>query len=228
MPAYRSAAEGEVRDAVVAFLRQQRPSARIIHEINASFGGNRIDLLAVDHAEVIAVEIKSEKDKLDRLDSQMAAMRRVAHHALAVLHEKFLVECPTNEHAAHFERNGQFYLYDRPEGYRYDNSIWIYPQKRRALNAGYDSLAKWPSLDVPLCQPLPGTALEILWQDELRLLCNQLGIAVGKRPTNTGMTRALRWNASGRDLTRGICSMLRRRECIEADNPIHDEARAAE
>ena len=34
MPAYRSSAEAEVRDAVVARLREIRPDARIMHEIN--------------------------------------------------------------------------------------------------------------------------------------------------------------------------------------------------
>lgn len=42
MPAYRSEAEGEVRQAVVEYLRIQRPNARIIHEINSSYGGRRV------------------------------------------------------------------------------------------------------------------------------------------------------------------------------------------
>ncbi len=107
MPAYRSSAEAEIRDAVVARIRKQRPGARIIHEINVStYGPNRIDVLAVDRAEIIAVEIKSAKDKLDRLPAQIAAMRGAAHRVVAAIHEKFLVEQVTNEFAAHEERDG--------------------------------------------------------------------------------------------------------------------------
>jgi hypothetical protein len=45
--------------AVVGHLRQLRPGCRIIHEINASSFGNRIDVLAVGESDLIAVEIKS-------------------------------------------------------------------------------------------------------------------------------------------------------------------------
>ncbi len=220
MPAYRSSAEGEIRDAVVSFLRQHRPNARIIHEINASFGGNRIDVMAVDRSEIIAVEIKSAKDKLARLDSQMKAMKRVAHHALAVLHEKFLVERPSNQSTAHFERDGAYYRYNRPEGFEHDRDVWIFPQKLRALNPGYDWLAKWPEPNLQPFTALPETALQILWHEELRDLCNLLSIPTGKRPTNASMINSLRWLATGRDITRGICWSLRARACIEADPAI--------
>lgn len=220
MPAYRSPAEAEIREAVVAFLRQHRPNARIIHEINASFGGNRIDVMAVDRAEIIAVEIKSAKDKLNRLDSQMKAMKRVSHHALAVLHEKFLVESPSNEATAHFERDGSYYRYDRPEGYQHNSNVWIFPQKPRAMKPAYDRLAKWPAPNLQPFSTLPDTALEILWHDELRDLCNLLSIPAGKRPTNASMINSLRWLATGRNITSGICWSLRARECIEADPAI--------
>lgn len=72
MPAYRSEAEREVREAVVARLRLIRPDARIINEINASAFGNRIDVMAVSRTEIISVEIKSKKDKLSRLPKQIA------------------------------------------------------------------------------------------------------------------------------------------------------------
>ncbi|WP_292173967.1 hypothetical protein [Mesorhizobium sp.] len=84
MPAYRSSAEADIRDAAVAKIRQRRPNARIIHEINvSSHGPNRIDVLAVDRAEIIACEVKSAKDKLDRLPAQVASMFGAAHHVIA-------------------------------------------------------------------------------------------------------------------------------------------------
>src|SRR6056297_3623333 len=92
MPAARSEAEAEIRDAVVAKLRRTRPDARIIHEINMAGGTNRADVMAVSPAEIITVEIKSEKDKLDRLPDQIATMRKCSHITVAALHRKFMPE----------------------------------------------------------------------------------------------------------------------------------------
>ncbi|WP_421925320.1 NERD domain-containing protein [Neoaquamicrobium sediminum] len=228
MPAYRSAAEGEIREAVVARIRQQRPNARIIHEINVStYGPNRIDLIAVDREEIIAVEIKSAKDKLTRLPAQIEAMRGCAHYAVVALHEKFLVEKTTNQWDAHYERDGVFYLKDLPDGVRRVNA-WVYPEMRRATGpgTGYDSLASWRFPQVRLDAALPSGALDLLWRDELYALCGALRIAVPKRASMGPMIQQLRWLCTGRELTRGICAMLRARRCIEADPEIIEKVEA--
>lgn len=222
MPTYRSAAEAEIRDAVVARIREHRPNARIIHEINvSSYGPNRIDLIAVDRAEIIAVEIKSSKDKLDRLAAQMEAMKGVAHHAVAALHEKFLVEDVTHEKAAHFQRDGAYYLRERPAPYRYDSRVWVYPEQRRCLNPDWhDDMARWRFPDRRIDAPLPWSALHLLWRDELYELCGALRIAVSRRTTMDPMIQQLRWLCTGKELTCGICAMLRQRRCVEADPEI--------
>jgi len=229
MPAYRSPAEGEIREAVVAYLRQQRPNARIIHEINTSLGGTRIDVLAVDRAEIIAVEIKSSKDKLDRLHDQIQGMKGVAHHSIAVLHEKFLSEeYSTNASAAHHERDGVYYLMGLPGDYRYMRGVWIYPQRpRNMLPTGHDSNARWPEIRLALQEPLPSKALWMLWKPELLVLCRSLNIQADTRNSCEFLINALLWNATGRELTLGICSALRARECIEADPAIIAKADAA-
>lgn len=225
MPAYRSSAEAEIRDAVVARIRERRPGARIIHEINVStFGPNRIDVLAVDRAEIIAVEIKSAKDKLDRLSAQMKAMRGVAHLAVAAIHEKFLVERPTNLIAAHFERDGEYYLRELPDGMglsRANVETWVFPEVRRIMpDADYDPLASWRFPPARMETALPWTALDLLWRNELFELCGRLRVSAGPRATMKPMVQALRWQCSGRDLTLGICAALRARRCPEADPEI--------
>lgn len=228
MPAYRSAAEGEVRDAVVARLRECRPNARIIHEINCSNNGpNRIDLIAVDRAEIIAVEVKSAKDKLDRLDAQVESMRKMAHHAIAAVHEKFLVEHRTNAAAAHYERDGEFYLKTLPEGLHLHSShckAWVFPEIRRAIRSvaegGLDPLASWRFPERKLDEPLPAGALDILWRDELYEFCGALRVPASSRADMGAMRSALRWSCTGKELTRGICAMLRARRCVEADPEI--------
>lgn len=225
MPAYRSPAEGEIRDAVVARIRERRPTARIIHEINvAGQGTNRIDLIAVDQAEIIAVEIKSAKDKLDRLPAQVEAMRGAAHQTIVALHEKFLVEQPTNQWSAHYERDGQHFLKRLPDGLRWVNS-WVYPELRRNPKAdGYDDLARWRFPERPAEVSLPPGALDFLWRNELYDLCGALRIAVGKRSPMGPMVRALRWHCNGKELTQGVCAALRARRCIEADPEIERAA----
>ncbi|MEP9389629.1 NERD domain-containing protein [Mesorhizobium sp. KR9-304] len=229
MPAYRSQAEADIRDAVVARIRERRPQARIIHEINVStYGPNRIDLIAVDRAEIIAVEIKSEKDKLDRLPAQMTAMKAVAHHGVAALHEKFLVEQVTNQWSAHCERDGAFYMRTLPDGLKYSDSAWVYPERRRAMpGADHDHLASWRFPPQNLDTALPWDALDLLWRAELYELCGALRISANSRSTMTDMSRQLRWLCTGRELTRGICALLRARRCIEADPAIEGERIAA-
>lgn len=218
MPAYRSEAEAEVREAVVAFLRKHRPQARIMHEVNACSFGNRIDVLAVSPAEIVAAEIKSEKDKLDRLPAQAEAMNGCAHHVIVALHEKFLVEKTTNKHAAEYERDGVHYRSALPEIVeRARCKAWVYPQRDRG---GYNFLAPWKMQSLSIqCAVKPG-ALSMLWAEELRTLCAEIGINVPRRANMTLMTNALRWGATGRELTLGVCRALRRRECVEADPPI--------
>jgi hypothetical protein len=213
MPAYRSEAEGEVRSAVVDRLRALRPNARIMHEVNAGSFGNRIDVLAVDRAEIIAVEIKSALDKLDRLKDQLKAMKGCAHHAIAALHEKFLVEKETNRWSSQYERNGVHYMRDLPEGAPFE-ATWIYPEQPGNFYRAWRQPRLKPTV------PLPAGALDMLWREELLEMCGRYSVCVPKRPTRGQMIPALRWSLSGRDLTLGICAALRSRVCIEADEPI--------
>lgn len=230
MPAYRSPAEGEIRDAVVARLREIRPQARIIHEIAcAVYGPNRIDLIAVSPAEIIAVEVKSAKDKLDRLPAQVASMLRMSHHTIAAIHEKFLVEQKTNEWSAHYERDGVLYVRREPDQCQ-GAVTWVFPERWRAIkpkvSGGYDSTASWRQPRLALQEALPSGALNMLWADELRDLCHGLHISVGKRTPRDECLRALRWHATGQEITKAICRTLRQRPCTEADDPI-EEAVAA-
>lgn len=211
MPAYRSAAEAEIRDAVVARIRDHRPEARIIHEINcAGQGTNRIDLIAVDRAEIIAVEIKSAKDKIDRLPAQIKAMKGAAHHVVAALHEKFLVP-------ARWATEGRVEAPPEAKG----ATVWAYPEAGAEAGRTY-GCAAWEQPRPAIQAVLPFDAMHMLWRDELLRLCRALSVPLGKRPTMDLMARALRWQCTGSDLTRGVCAMLRARRCVEADPEIEE------
>lgn len=210
MPAYRSADEAEIRGAVVERLRLLRPGHRIIHEIqNACQGPNRIDLIAVGPAEIIAAEIKSKKDKIDRLPAQITAMRGMAHHVIAAIHEKFLIS-PAYKNAGADSKG--------PPKEARGATVWAYPEAGAEAGRTW-GCAAWEEPRQAVTQCLPWTALDMLWAGELRTLCDELGIAATSRSTRPQMMAALRWRAPGGDLTKGICAALRQRVCIEAAPP---------
>lgn len=92
MPAHRSSNKRELWAATVDRLWALRPSARILYEINVAGGTVRVDVTDASPEEIITAEIKSKRDKLDRLPEQMKRMRACAHMAIAARHEKFLIE----------------------------------------------------------------------------------------------------------------------------------------
>ena len=226
----RSDAEAEVRQAVVARLRQLRPGARICHEVNSAlYGPNRFDVVAVDLAEIIAVEIKSERDKMDRAPEQIRAMSGSSHHSIIALHEKHLIEKETNPHAAHYGKlDGKHYLRDIPPEASKASFTWVYPEMERCAFGNWQQTGLWRAPGKILQTALPSTALDMLWRDELAGLCDSLRVPRSKRANMTEMLVSLRWHANGRDLTRGICSALRRRKFSEADPPIYDKEKTGE
>lgn len=104
---------------------------------------------------------------------------------------------------------------------------WPFPKRVRILepaNALHDRMSAWDLCSPYMRQTLPPGALDILWADELRWLCAKLRINAPASAPMRQMLRDLRWLANGKQLTRGICEALRRRDCIEADPPIEGEA----
>ena len=154
MPAYRSPAEAEIRDPVVARLRELMPAARIIHEIqSACQGPTRIDVLAVTPDRIAAVEIKSSRDKLDRLPAQLEAMQRCAHHPIVALHAKHfeVTETPwagTWVSAPKASGYGVVWGFDLPQAHGAE-------QYRR--HEIHDRFAKWRACP-------PAGAVNMLWR----------------------------------------------------------------
>lgn len=220
MPAYRSSAEAEIRDAAIARLRGLMPGCRIIHEINcSSFGPNRIDLLAVTKDRIAAVEVKSEKDKLDRLPAQIASMRRVAHYVIAALHERFLTPWKASY--------TNLPAFSEPDEAR-QATVWAYPIRPRA-----GAFGEWPlrsRYEKPTMLPQPGF-IDLLWAAELRAIVRKHSLHRGASGLDMGqMVDLLRWALPGRVMLAETCSALRARNCVEADPAIIEvmQADAAE
>lgn len=198
MPAHRSDAELEIRTAVVERLRKIRPEARIIHEINSG-AGTRIDLLAVSPDEIIAVEIKSEKDVTTRLEKQYRAMRGVAHHVIIAYHKKHDIDgVPRHCH-------------------------WRYPEEAMNMpdvhGGGYDWNWKWTEPKVLAGATLPYDAIHILWKAELLRVADFHGVKIKKYWPCRKLIDAIRWTLTGKQVTLAVCESLRNRDALEADPP---------
>ena len=223
MPAYRSEEESAIRRDVIAELRAILPDGRIMEEVNIYYGENRVDVMSVSPTQIFMVEIKSEKDVLKRLPAQINAMRQCSHVAISAINEKFLVEKETNKWAAHFTREGKYFLRDVPDDAN-GSITWVWPKKWRAMKgADTDFLATWQRPDPRHETALPHRALSMLWRDELKQVCAWTGTPFGPRDRMDVMIKRLLWRATGKDLTLGICRALRAREIVEGDPAILEE-----
>ncbi len=217
MPAHRSADEAEIRGAAIARLRDVMPGCRIIHEINcASFGPNRIDLLAVTRDRIAAVEVKSKRDKLDRLPAQIASMRGVAHYAIAALHEKFLTPWQPN-----LQHGSALPGFNEPQEAR-GAVVWAYPVIPRA-----GSLGDWSLMDrwtKPKLLP-PPDFIDLLWAVELRAIVRKHSLHKGASALDMPqMVDLIRWALPGKRVLAETCATLRSRACTEADPATSDAA----
>lgn len=85
-----SAEETRIRTKAEECLRAAFPDARIVHELVVKQGSCRLDLAAITPQRLIIVEVKSEKDVLDRLEKQARQTRAVADGFMAVVADKHL------------------------------------------------------------------------------------------------------------------------------------------
>jgi len=206
-----SSAEQQIRDALVAFLHCELPQARVIHELVT--GGCRADVAAVEAERLMLFEIKSEKDTLDRLDTQMKEFAQVGHHAFVVAHEKWFDRTPYDNGAPRFAwpRNG------------YHGGVWAYP-KASASGTYTEQIYQWRLPRISLAQPRARNLLSLLWKDELLAECAEHQIKVNSRTRNPDLVDLLAYRLTGQQIARAVCRQLRARPVLEADPPISAKA----
>lgn len=200
-----SAAEREIRDALVSHLRQTMPSARIVHEVPV--GGCRADVAAIDLERIALFEIKSERDTLERAARQMETFADCAHAAVLVAHIKW------------FERRAHdgYLRWIGPE-MPFPSAVWAYPEPDPAPN-GYG----WHRWAMPRERYLPPHSLDLLsllWLDEMRIEAGRHGICGMASKTRAEVMRALNWRLTGAEICRAACRQLRSRPFPEGDAPI--------
>ena len=188
-----SQAERDMRDLVVQRLRKLRPEARIIHEVNCwGSGSPRVDVMAVSPDELVGVEIKSERDTLDRLALQVKAFRDRMHLVLCV-------------HGVH-RQNPE---YPRFRG----DEEWPYP---------VEDLKRWTLHRFRRTPAASSNLLGMLWHEELASIAARHTCNVTRSATRGAMITVLALDLTGREVRREVCRCLRLRRFAEADPPIED------
>lgn len=217
-----SAAEERIRGKVEAALRREWPHARVVHELVLETSAIRIDLAAVSPDHLVVAEIKSERDVLKRLPSQIAASLSVAGDVWVVVAEK---------HRAAIElmlRPSVDLAEPRPvPGYP---GAWAHTEPNPAYlpdlkfcrvfveRADGDLERLWTPHQPRLCRPQD--QFEMLWAAERRAALRRHGAPVGPRDT---CRMTLNWaveNLCGRDVRRAVLAQLRARRFPRADPAI--------
>lgn len=216
-----SEAEERIRAKVEAALRREFPDARIVHEVNTSWGGVRMDLAAVRPNALTLVEIKSERDVLKRLPDQAAAALEITGDVRVYAAEKHRagLTLMSKQHL------GMVWNEDRTHGRHEPNPAYC-PALRRCrvmleTDEGFSDLEPvwgswWPRL-VMQHAPDPRSMLEMLWAEELRDLMRRHSIGAPPRANRTMTKLMAQENLTGRQVREGVCSALRARPFARAD-----------
>jgi hypothetical protein len=212
-----SASERAIRDAVILRCRQHWPDGRIIHEL--AIGGCRADIAVVTPDHVFTFEIKSERDTLDRLETQFRFFESCSHGCILVPHERWFERFTYN--------NGSPGIRPGPvlEGYDHRaTALWMFPEplagdwqteRYRWRKPGRDF-----SFDT-IRQPRAANLLGILLKEELMTEARRHDITIKTKWPVTPIINAMAYDMTGREVAEAVCRQLRARRFAEADEPIH-------
>lgn len=214
-----SVAEERIREKVVASLRRRRPDARIVHELVLRQGGERIDVAAVWADGLILAEIKSERDKLTRLQRQLAAASELGAETWLCVAERWREPLAAmSRHALSYERV-DIVRDGRTLGYTevpLRNPAYV-PELSRVdiryeTEGGLTDLVMHPSWYLRYRQFSPFALLNMLWAEELRIITG-----LGSRSARQDCIDHAVEHLTGRQVRRSVCAAIRARAFPRAD-----------
>jgi hypothetical protein len=207
MTTNRSSAELAMRDAVERWGRARWPDARVVHELVTS--ECRIDMAFVRPSDLIGVEIKSDRDVLDRLDKQLATFREHMPEVWVMVGPKW-----------------------KDKAREWYSGVAVIEDGDVAMHwPAIDPAKPWSAFPV---QP-PGRRwdiyprmLRLLWAQEARNIAARKQISHTRRSTLGRLLPELAALLTGREIITEVCTELRARDAFwKADPPIAPMRRAA-
>ena len=229
-----SEAEERIRAKAEALLRAERPSARVIHELNTSSGGPRLDLAAVDIDRLTLAEIKSERDVLSRLPDQIRAAGKVSGDVrvfAAEKHKTALLDA-LDEHLRDSEGKAIIEWTELKGGGRQGSMLpnprylpelkrcTVYIETDRGFDV-LDSSSQWlieRHAQGHIGHPLD--LLEMLWAEELRTVLADGGIACPKRASRYVTMRLAALGLTGSQIRRAVHKALLARPFARSDTGV--------
>lgn len=185
-----------MRGLIVPRLRQDYPDARIVHELPLRYSSNRIDLAAVTPDQIIAVEVKSSRDEMRRLERQVRAFQPVSSKVIVALAPKWLK--PRGKKTAQESAQDILLRCGRVE-------TWAVCAQALTLDKVDGG---WHVQSAPWSAQL----LDILWRAELEAIADQYSVIVPRRrPSHAILRDACEAALTGRQIRSAVCAALRAR-----------------
>jgi hypothetical protein len=186
-----SAEETRMRSAIAAWGHRRWPDYRCMHEVALS--ERRVDLVFVGIKDIVGIEIKSSRDRLDRLEDQVEEYRRWLPEVWVAVATRW------QHHAAlRLDRLNLVVVDDGPRG---KPAILEQREGRR------------PYRDELVCSRMLG----LLWRDEAARIAQRTGVIPGNSPTRDPRHKILPLLArllTGNEIMREVCAELRQRPAV--------------
>jgi hypothetical protein len=201
----------EMCEAVIAWAKQRRPGVRALREL--VLGDRRIDLVFVDERDVFGVELKSSRDRLDRLEAQMLEYSRYLPEVWIAIAPKWQAEV------------------EEMYGLR-ANRLIVENGTARTLIKYQERIGdsgRRPQRDELSIMRL----LELLWTGEAARIAERTGIIPGcthsKQMTAPKIKKMLARLMTGNEILEQVCRELRSRPLVgmHSDPPMRGESAAA-
>jgi hypothetical protein len=223
-----SEAEERIRTKVEAALRAEHPDARIVHELNTEQMGVRLDLASVRANALAMIEIKSERDVLKRLQSQLAAALKVTGDVRVYAAEKHRAALLSASREHKLDADGKTIMVWSEDGRRgsyIPNPDFIRETRRARIlietDDGFELLEPthggwWPRLVMEHIAD-PRALFEMLWAEEMRVALNDANLGAPPRASRGIMKRLALDHMTGSQIRAAVCRALRSRPFARAD-----------
>ena len=191
--------EARIRCALAAWGHRRWPGYRCLHEVPLS--ERRIDMAFVGVKDIVGIEIKSSRDRLDRLEGQIEEYRRWLPEVWVAVATKW-----RDHDAVQFSRRNLIVVDDAARG------VPDVIEHRRGRRPYRDEL---------VCSRMLG----LLWREEAARIAQRTGVIPGNSPTRDPRHKILPMLArllTGNEIMREVCTELRQRPAFgwQSDRPI--------